>query len=271
MATTGSGTSCWRTGSSTGSSTGSWRTSPTRSRTSPTPACRCSAAATRSSRSCSTARRSSRATRSEPGCASIPSRLPLLDGARPPQGRRLAPPRLACVRGRADRRPRLAAMGHQVQYVLRHIAQRARRGGGGMSGLLDGIRVLDLSRLLPGGFGDGPSRRPRRGGDQGRAAGRRRLHALARAEARRRVGCELGRRSRQALDRRRPQEPPRRRGRAAARPLRGRVRRELPAGRRRPARRRLRGAPGRAARARLLLDLRLRPDRPAPHSRQGTT
>ena len=46
-------------------------------------------------------------------------------------------------------------MGHQVQYVLRHIARELGPGGRGMSGLLDGIRVIDLSRLLPGGFGTG--------------------------------------------------------------------------------------------------------------------
>ena len=122
MATTGSGTSCCVTASSTGSSTGSSRTSPIRSRTSPSRACRSSAAATPSSRTCSRPASTSRATRSARAFASSPtssSSGPCSASSRPPRRISAAPAR---SRKGGSATCRLAAMGHQVQYVLRHIA-----------------------------------------------------------------------------------------------------------------------------------------------------
>ena len=115
---------------STASSTGSWRTSPTRSRTSRTRACRSSGAATRCSRSCSRrdeyfARYEERTgLRVDPEVFHFWTVLGLVKAAASHlRGSR------AFEEGRIGDL-RLAAMGHQVQYVLRHIAG-ARAGAAG--------------------------------------------------------------------------------------------------------------------------------------------
>ena len=84
---------------------------------------------------------------------------------------------------------------------------------------LDGVRVLDLTRLLPGAYATVAARRPRRRRAQGRGPARRRRPAGHPAVHRdggvRRLRGAL---PRQAVDRARPQE--RRRARGAARPRR---------------------------------------------------
>ena len=140
-----------------------------------------------------------------------------------------------------------------------------------MSGLLDGIRVLDLSRLLPGGFATGlladlgaeviKVEQPGVGdymrwmepklGDESAAS-------WVVDRGKRSIGVDL--KSPRGV------EVVRRLAR-----IRRRVRRELPARRRRPARRRLRGAAGREPPPRLLLDLGVRAESARCESRRATT
>jgi hypothetical protein len=102
---------------------------------------------------------------------------------------------------------------------------------------------------------------------EGRAAGRGRRHTprlRAAGGGTRRPGHLLRADQRRQAERRpRPRSPARARGGARPRARRRRGRGELPAGRGRPPGLRLHGPVARATRHRLLLDLRLRPDRPA--------
>ena len=151
------------------------------------------------------------------------------------------------------------------------VAARAGRRGGLMAGALEGVRVLDLTRLLPGGFctllladmgadvlkvedtGGGDYIRwmpPYYGGEEQQRDGHR-VGLLPRAEPQ------------QAVAAAEPEGRARaRRAAAAGRGLRRR-RGELPARRDGPPRRRLRGAAGAQPARDLLPDLRLRAGRPA--------
>ena len=81
-----------------------------------------------------------------------------------------------------------------------------RAGGSGMSGCSTGSGCRPLTAPA-GRLRRRASRRPRRGGDQGRAARRSATTCAGWSRSSARVGRELGGRPRQALDRRRPQEP----------------------------------------------------------------
>ena len=150
-------------------------------------------------------------------------------------------------------------------------ARGADRGCGRVSLPLEGVRVLDLSRLLPGPFcslllADF-------GADVVKVedTGHGRLRALVGAEVRRRRGQRGGgvlprAEPQQALDPHRPQERGRARGAAGARARRRRAAGVLPARRARPPRRRLRAPARGEPRARVLRDHRLRPGRPLPRA-----
>ena len=164
--------------------------------------------------------------------------------------------------GAADGRGRRAASGDGgggagAPGSLRR-ARRARRHP----------RVLDLSRLLPGGFCSGcwPTSAPTCSRSRTRA---RRLRALGAAALRGRgpergLGAVPGAQPQQALDPDRPQVRGGARGAAAARARVRRAARGLPPRRDGAARRRLRAPEAGEPAARLLRDHRLRAGRPVP-------
>ena len=164
--------------------------------------------------------------------------------------------------GAADVRGRRAAAGDGAR-------EAARAPGPDVSGALEGIRVLDLSRLLPGGFCSRAAGRLRRRRAEGRGHRARRLRALGAAALRGR-GAERRRRAvpgaqpQQALDPHRPQDRGGARGAAAARARVRRAARGLPPRRDGAPRRRLRAAARGEPAARLLRDHRLRAGRPVP-------
>ncbi len=152
---------------------------------------------------------------------------------------------------------------------------RERRGRRVVMSLpLEGIRVLDLSRLLAGRLLLAAARRLRRGRAEGRGHRHGRLHPLVPALRRgrggqRQVRAVPGAQPQQALDPPGPQARAGPRGAAGARARARRRARVLPPGRARPPRRRLRAHARGQPRDRLLRDLRLRPDRAQARRRRA--
>ncbi len=146
----------------------------------------------------------------------------------------------------AEKRARCGRNRHRRDTLLRMPA-------------LDGISVVDFSRVLAGPLVAMTLGRPRRGRRQGRVAGRRRHPALA--SARRRAGTRglpPRRQPQQALGRARPEGRHRPGARPAPVRARGRGRLELQAGDARAVRPRLRRRGRCQPRCRLLRDQRLR-------------
>ena len=174
--------------------------------------------------------------------------------------------------GAADGRGQRPARGDRRRDAA--AARAARAGGAGVSGALEGLKVLDLSRLLPGGFcslmladfgADVIKVEDTGMGDYVRWA----PPFYEGADKTRGLGAVPLAQPRQALDPVDLKSERRARGAAAPRARRRRAAGVLPPRRARPARRRLRGAARGQPGARLLRDHRLRAGRPAARPRRA--